>query len=172
MVLSHLGPSQSHVTTDGQSVRLGAEPHLVLMNRFLLLSNSSSFVRRPLWREDGSVICLSHTEQNKLHVYFLVRQLSTARVEAMCMLFIYPVWWYCRIRFCNPLQIYARQLLISVYGPGEYASCASSTLYQCLAPSSQHTLCCSLTGRSISVTFRLCLSFIYLTLWIILFTSM
>jgi hypothetical protein len=40
-----------------QSVSLGVEPHMGLMTRYLLLFDSYGlvFVRRPLWREDGSV---------------------------------------------------------------------------------------------------------------------
>jgi hypothetical protein len=40
-----------------QSVSLGAEPHLGLMTRYLLLFDSYGlvFVGRPLWRDDGSV---------------------------------------------------------------------------------------------------------------------
>jgi hypothetical protein len=55
---SKSGPS--HITTDGQSVSLGVEPHLVLMTRYLLLFDSYglAFVGRPLWREDGSVFCI------------------------------------------------------------------------------------------------------------------
>jgi hypothetical protein len=45
--------SQSHIASDGQSVSLGAEPHLVLMTRYLLLFDSRClvFVGRPLWQE-------------------------------------------------------------------------------------------------------------------------
>jgi hypothetical protein len=55
--------SQSHIATDGQSVSLGVEPHLGLMTRYLVLFDSYGlvlFVRRPLWREGGSVFCQSH----------------------------------------------------------------------------------------------------------------
>jgi hypothetical protein len=49
--------------TVSQSVSLGAEPHLGLMTRYLLLFDSYGldFVGRLLWREDGSVfyICYS-----------------------------------------------------------------------------------------------------------------
>jgi hypothetical protein len=43
-----------------QSVRLGVEPHLGLVTRYLLLFDSHGlvFVGRPLWREDGSVFCI------------------------------------------------------------------------------------------------------------------
>jgi hypothetical protein len=43
-----------------QSVSLGVEPHLGLMTRYLLLFDSYglALVRRPLWREDGSVFCI------------------------------------------------------------------------------------------------------------------
>jgi hypothetical protein len=46
--------------TVSQSVSLGVEPHLGIMTRFLLLFESYGlvFVRRPLWREDGSVFCI------------------------------------------------------------------------------------------------------------------
>jgi hypothetical protein len=46
--------------TVSQSVSLGVEPHLGLMTRYLLLSDSYRlvFVGRPLWREDGSVFCI------------------------------------------------------------------------------------------------------------------
>jgi hypothetical protein len=55
--------SQVKVTlrlTVSQSVSLGAEPHLGLMTRYLLLFDSYGpiFVGRPLWREDGSVFCI------------------------------------------------------------------------------------------------------------------
>jgi hypothetical protein len=44
-----------------QSVSLGVEPCLGLMTRYLLLfdSNGLVYVGRPLWREDGSVFCIS-----------------------------------------------------------------------------------------------------------------
>jgi hypothetical protein len=38
------GQSQSHITTDGQSVILGVKPQLGPKNRFLLLSDSCGFV--------------------------------------------------------------------------------------------------------------------------------
>jgi hypothetical protein len=46
--------------TVSQSVSLGVEPHLGLMTRYLLLSDSYGlvFVGRPLWHEDGSVFCI------------------------------------------------------------------------------------------------------------------
>jgi hypothetical protein len=46
--------------TVSQSVSLGVEPHLGLMTRYLLLFDSYGlvFVRRPLWREDGSVFVI------------------------------------------------------------------------------------------------------------------
>jgi hypothetical protein len=46
--------------TVGQSVSLGVEPHMGLMTRYLLLFASYDlvFVRRPLWREDGSVFSI------------------------------------------------------------------------------------------------------------------
>jgi hypothetical protein len=46
--------------TVSQSVSLGVKPHLGLMTRYLLLFDSCGlvFVRRPLWREDGSVFCI------------------------------------------------------------------------------------------------------------------
>jgi hypothetical protein len=52
--------SQSHIATDGQSVSLGVEPHLRFMTRYLFLFDSYGlvFVGRPLWREDGSVLCI------------------------------------------------------------------------------------------------------------------
>jgi hypothetical protein len=45
--------------TVSQSISLGVESHLGLMNRYLLLFDSYGlgFVGRPLWREDGSVFC-------------------------------------------------------------------------------------------------------------------
>jgi hypothetical protein len=48
--------------TTSRSVRLGFEPRLGLMTRCYLLFDSYWFVDigRPLWREVGSVICLSH----------------------------------------------------------------------------------------------------------------
>jgi hypothetical protein len=44
------GQSQSHIATNGQSVRLGVEPHLGLMTRYLLLLDSYDlvYVGRPL----------------------------------------------------------------------------------------------------------------------------
>jgi hypothetical protein len=47
--------------TVGQSVSLGVEAHLGLMTSYLLLFDSYclDFVGRPLWREDGSVFCIS-----------------------------------------------------------------------------------------------------------------
>jgi hypothetical protein len=52
--------SQSHIAIDCQSVSLGVEPHLRLMTRYLLLSDSYGlvFVGHPLRREDGSVFCI------------------------------------------------------------------------------------------------------------------
>jgi hypothetical protein len=52
--------SQSYVTTDGQSLSLGVEPHLGLKTRSLLLFDSYGlvFMGRPLWRQDGSVFCI------------------------------------------------------------------------------------------------------------------
>jgi hypothetical protein len=46
--------------TVSQSVSLAIEPYVGLMTRYLLLSDSYGlvFVGRPLWREDGSVICI------------------------------------------------------------------------------------------------------------------
>jgi hypothetical protein len=46
--------------TVSQSVSLGVEPHLGLMTRYLLLSDSYGLVLvgRPLWREDWSVFCM------------------------------------------------------------------------------------------------------------------
>jgi hypothetical protein len=49
--------------TVSQSVNLGVEPHLGLMGlitRYLLLCGSYGldFMGRPLWREDGSVLCI------------------------------------------------------------------------------------------------------------------
>jgi hypothetical protein len=53
--------SQSHVTTDGQSVCLDVESILVLMTGCLLLFDGywRVFVGRPPWREVGSVVCQS-----------------------------------------------------------------------------------------------------------------
>jgi hypothetical protein len=45
--------------TVSQSVRLGVEPHLGHMIRYLVLP-AFFFVGHPLWREDGSVFCQSH----------------------------------------------------------------------------------------------------------------
>jgi hypothetical protein len=49
------------MATDSQSVSLVVEPHLSLMTRHLLLFDSYGLVlvRRPLWREDESVFCIS-----------------------------------------------------------------------------------------------------------------
>jgi hypothetical protein len=46
--------------TVSQSVRLGVEPCLGLMTRYLFLYESCCpvYMGRPLWREDGSVVCL------------------------------------------------------------------------------------------------------------------
>jgi hypothetical protein len=57
--------NQSHIATDGQSVRLCVEPNLRLMTRYLLLFDSHGlvFVGRPLWREDGSAFSDSHCLQ-------------------------------------------------------------------------------------------------------------
>jgi hypothetical protein len=46
--------------TVSQSVSLGVEPHLGLMTKKLLQFDSYglAFVGRPLWREDGSVLCI------------------------------------------------------------------------------------------------------------------
>jgi hypothetical protein len=52
--------NQSHIATDDQSIsKSGVEPHLGPITRYLLLFDSYGlvFVGRPLWREDGSVIC-------------------------------------------------------------------------------------------------------------------
>jgi hypothetical protein len=58
--MNTLNSSQSHISTDGQSVSLGVEPHLGLMTGYLLLFASYGliFVGRRLWREDGSVFCI------------------------------------------------------------------------------------------------------------------
>jgi hypothetical protein len=46
--------------TVSQSVSLGADPHLGIMTRYLLLFDSYGlvFLGRPLWREDGSIFCI------------------------------------------------------------------------------------------------------------------
>jgi hypothetical protein len=53
-----LSKSKSHC--DWWSVIIGVGPHLELMTRYLLLSDSYGlvFLGRPLWREDGSVFCI------------------------------------------------------------------------------------------------------------------
>jgi hypothetical protein len=82
--------------TVSRPVCLGVKPHLGPKTRFLLLSDSCGFahVGRPLWREDGSVVCnccwsspaQSYLPRSKseahaiyitiLHVSILHRQLS------------------------------------------------------------------------------------------------
>jgi hypothetical protein len=52
--------------TVSQSVRLGVEPRLGLMTRYLIIylsfeSYCPVCMGRPLWREDGSVICLGQS---------------------------------------------------------------------------------------------------------------
>jgi hypothetical protein len=51
--------------TVSQSARLGVEPHVGLMTRYLLLFDSHGlvFMGRPHWREDESVFCQSHCLQ-------------------------------------------------------------------------------------------------------------
>jgi hypothetical protein len=46
-------------STVSRPIYLGAKPHLGPETRFLLLSDSCGFVDvgRPLWRQDGSVVC-------------------------------------------------------------------------------------------------------------------
>jgi hypothetical protein len=52
---------QSHIATDGQSISLGVEPYLGFMTKYLCLTVTVFFfVGRPLWREDGSVFCISY----------------------------------------------------------------------------------------------------------------
>jgi hypothetical protein len=57
---SHSSSKVSHIATDGKSVSLGVEPHLGLLTRYLLLVSSYGLasLKRPLWREDGSVFCI------------------------------------------------------------------------------------------------------------------
>jgi hypothetical protein len=43
-VKSKSSQSQSHIATDGQSVSLGAEPHLGLMTRYLVLFDNYGLV--------------------------------------------------------------------------------------------------------------------------------
>jgi hypothetical protein len=61
-MFSFLKLSQSHLwPTISRSVRLGVEPHLGLMTRYFLFDIYCFVdVERPLWREVGSVICISH----------------------------------------------------------------------------------------------------------------
>jgi hypothetical protein len=51
-----------------QSVSLGIEPHLGPMTRYLFLSDSYVLVSmgRPLWREEGSVFCMSFSGPSPL----------------------------------------------------------------------------------------------------------
>jgi hypothetical protein len=58
--------SQSYVTTDGQSASLSWSKAPIWGLRSLLLSDSCRLdVGRFLWREDGSVVCQSHSSSNE-----------------------------------------------------------------------------------------------------------
>jgi xanthosine utilization system XapX-like protein len=81
--------------TVSRPVSLGVKPHLGPKIRFLLLSDSCSFVDvgRPFWREDGSVICLGHSQQymssifTSLLVGILHSHLSKSPVPCAYILF-------------------------------------------------------------------------------------
>jgi hypothetical protein len=70
---SFICQSQSHIATDGQSVCLGVEPRLWLMTRYFFLFESYCpvHVGRPLWREDGSTICQSHSQQYSVNCQYV-----------------------------------------------------------------------------------------------------
>jgi hypothetical protein len=72
--------------TVSRPVSLSVKPHLGPKTRFLLLWDSCCFadVGRPLWREDGSVICRGHSRLWK-NSKFCRRRQSGACIEVKCL---------------------------------------------------------------------------------------
>jgi hypothetical protein len=71
--------------TVSQSVRLGVEPRLGLMTRYLFLYESCHpvYMGRPLWREDGSVVCQS-VRNNVIFSIYIVYTSDTYEICAIC----------------------------------------------------------------------------------------
>jgi hypothetical protein len=94
--------------TVSQSVGLGVEPCLGLMNRYLFLLESCCpvYMGRPLWREDGSVICQGQSViMSLVSIYILFTKLHL--LTNICTICTRPLSVQSRYsRLCTPFSNY------------------------------------------------------------------